>query len=256
MALTYVVYQEANNGEAGIVGAASSTSRSYTAGNLVTVVYMDSSASAGTTYSISNTGTAQTWNPVKSVRSVTGTTDCGVAVWYCVMSTTESIVITAQTGADDVNAHLFVIVESGQHATTPIPAGNVFGNVGASDISQSITPTAAGSDLWLACADWNQTNSFGAASGCTLITGVNVDSQYTTCTVRPTTQPRTDANAFSIGETDSGRLAWVAWEVQAAAGGGGTDTPLAVTSTALQPVGQVVATAYNFLTGIIMRWKG
>lgn len=45
----------------------------------------------------------------------------------------------------------------------------------------------------------------------------------TNCIIRPTTQPRTDANAFTLGETDtSGDIAYVIWEVQAAASSGVT----------------------------------
>jgi hypothetical protein len=71
-------------------------------------------------------------------------------------------------------------------------------------------------------ADWAQTNSFAAIANCTLTAGVNVAGEYTTAIIRPSTQPRTDASAFTIGETDTaGTIAAVSWEVQASASGSG-----------------------------------
>jgi len=66
--------------------------------------------------------------------------------------------------------------------------------------------------------DWNATNTFAAIADCTLFGPHHSGGHYTGTAVRPSTQPRTDAAAFTIGETDTaGKIAWVAFEVQAAA---------------------------------------
>jgi hypothetical protein len=223
MALSYTTYVEPDPGFV-TGGDVSSTSRTYNSGELVTVVWVgaDNQISGNTfTVSVSNTNTAQTWSSVVETNT---NSNCKISVHRCVMSTTQAMVITA-AGSErggTLHAHMFVIVESGQHATTPIPAGNVASTASTADYSRSITPTATGSDLWAVAADWNQTNTFAAIANCTLIAGVNVSGQYTTTLIRPTTQPRGDASAFTIGETDTGGIIVAAsWEVQADGGGGG-----------------------------------
>jgi hypothetical protein len=115
---------------------------------------------------------------------------------------------------------LFVVVNTGQHATTPLPAGNLFSGTSGTAVTQSITPTSVGSCLWMVVGDWNATDTFAAAANCTLqATRHHVALEQTVVPIRPITQPRTDTSAFSIGETDTGgTIAWIAFEVQAAAG--------------------------------------
>ena len=70
----------------------------------------------------------------------------------------------------------------------------------------------------MVCLDWQQTNSYAAIANCTLGTVYNETGFQTAVAIRPTTQPRTDASAFTIGETDTaGRITFVAFEVQAEA---------------------------------------
>jgi hypothetical protein len=65
-------------------------------------------------------------------------------------------------------------------------------------------------------ADWVPTNSFVAIANCTLGTVYNEAGQQTDCTIRPTTQPRTDTSSFTLGETDTGgTVTWIAFEIQA-----------------------------------------
>jgi hypothetical protein len=134
------------------------------------------------------------------------------------MSVTQAMTITCQLSASSASVCAFVIEHSGQHSTTPIPAGNIFHGIGGHNVTQSITPTSSGSCLWFFCGDWSATNSFTQIANCSqeqLVPGDGTD--YSTELVRPTTQPRTDANAFTIGENETGgKIAWIAFEVQAA----------------------------------------
>jgi hypothetical protein len=211
MALTYTVYWET------LAPATSrtitSTSRSYTSGDLVLVLYVNEVYDGGAT--IANSGTAQTWTKHASTAN---NDDCEVVAWSCVMNTTQSMTISVTNPISNQSAAIAVIPHSGQHAT-PVPSGNVFSGFGATDVSQSITPTSSGSALWMIAGDWATTNSFAAIANCT-INDTHASAAYTGVLIRPTTQPRTDANAFTIGETDtSGQISWIALEVQAAAGG-------------------------------------
>jgi len=135
------------------------------------------------------------------------------------MSTTQAMTITVLgSGATVIPAALAVIEHSGQHATTPIPAGNVLSGVSGTNLEEAITPTSSGSALWMITADWNQTNSYVEIADCTIDQTYDVAGQHTAALIRPTIQPRTDASTFTIGESDTGgKIAWIALEVQAAA---------------------------------------
>jgi hypothetical protein len=69
----------------------------------------------------------------------------------------------------------------------------------------------------MVCGDFAATNTFAAAANCTLATAAFHEAgRFTAVPVRPTTQPRTTAAAFTLGETDTaGTITFVAWEVQA-----------------------------------------
>jgi hypothetical protein len=220
MALTYTVFRDTAN-PSGAGGDITSTSRTYNSGELLTVnVSISDNASAGN-LTIANSGTAQSWTNIVTTNTIN---NCKVAAWYCVMSVTQAMTITVSgDGAPVKSTTLDVIQHAGQHATTPVPVGKVFSGTSATDVSQSITPTSSGSCLWMLAGDWSQTNTFAAIANCTLDQTTDQAGEQTTTLIRPTTQPRTDANAFSIGETDTaGTIAWIAYEVQAAAGGGGS----------------------------------
>jgi hypothetical protein len=216
MALTYTVHWETL--AAGVSATITSTSRSYTSGDLVLVLYAHEDNAVAGSLSISNSGTAQTWTNHATTNTAN---NCKIAAWSCVMSTTQSMTISVVCSAISA-ASIAVIPHNGQHAT-PVPGGNVFSGTGGTDVSQAITPTSSGSALWMIAGDWNQTNSYAALANCTIDQTHNVAGKYTSALIRPTTQPRADGAAFTIGETDtSGKIAWIALEVQAAAGGGFT----------------------------------
>jgi hypothetical protein len=216
MALTYTAYAP-DISTAVPSGDVTSTSRSYTSGDLITVaVSMADNDSTGS-LSISNTGTAQSWTLITGPTNTTA--NCKVAAWRCVMSVTQSMTITvAGNGGGIIDGALYVVAHQGQHATTPIPAGNASNGVGGNDVTVSITPTSAGSCLWFLVSDWTQSNAIAAAANCTKEGGTNQATQQTTGWIRPTTQPRTDVSAFTIGSVSDGTAeteAWLAFEVQA-----------------------------------------
>jgi hypothetical protein len=230
MALTYTVFEDQL---LGVSDTITSTSRSFNAGELVVIAWCTADNFAASTPT--NSGTAQTWVEISQVGAAGS---CRVAAWYCVISTTQSMTISVQaTESGPMGKALYTIQHAGQHATTPVPAGNRFSGTISSDASQSITPTASGSCLWMFAGDWNATDTFAAAADCTLNNKIQQGGQQTTTLIRPTTQPRADTSAFTIGETDTGGpIAWAAWEVQAAAGGSPTLLP-PLTMAPMLPMG-------------------
>jgi hypothetical protein len=227
MALTYATYEDVNLSTDG--GDVTTTSRTYNSGELVVILWVvESNAPSIGTVSCTNSGTAQTWN---DIATVSATDYCYVRGWWCVMSTTQAVTITvASDSPTSARACAYTIVHAGQNATTPIPAGKVqSGQDADGDVSLSITPTATGSCLWLLCGDWaNSTDTFTAGANCTKQDSHGYTDAFAAALIRPTTQPRDDANAFTISETDtSGKLAYLAFEV-VAAGGGASIVPQAM----------------------------
>lgn len=216
MALTYSVDLKGQG--TGVGAAVTSNALTVATGDFITVLLMLADNAQSTAWTVSNTGTAIVWTN----RVTTNTaSNCRVVMWSGTAGATPptTVTITATAGPSTTEAKaICTMVHTGQHATTPLPAGNIFSGTAGTDVTQSITPTSSGSALWMLAADWSTTNSFAAAANCTLATAVfNSPGNFTAVPVRPTTQPRTDAVAFTIGETDTGgRIAWAAWEVQAA----------------------------------------
>lgn len=183
----------------------------------VAICYPDNANSTART--ISNTGTAIVWtNKIETNVAA----NCKVVLYTGTAGATPPTTVTVTDTAGlllNGTKVLFVAVHTGQHATTPLPAGNLFSGTGGTDVSQAITPTSSGSALWFLAGDWSQTNTFAVIANCSQVAApYNESGQLTAIGVQPTTQPRTDAVAFTIGETDTGgKIAWIAWEVQAAA---------------------------------------
>lgn len=196
-----------------------SNSLTITSTSVITALYViEDNATAGT-LTISNSGTALTWNVI----AVTNTTsNCKVAGWWAFGDANGNRTITVTKATNDaLNRRLSCIVHQGADQTTPIPSGNIVSGASTTDVSQSITPSAPGSVLWMLCGDWNATNTFAARTNCTLEWTRNVASTYSATLIRPTTQPLSSGSAFTIGETDtSGTIAYIAFEVRAPAGGG------------------------------------
>lgn len=220
MPLTYTINSPA------IVALATMTSGtlSATTGDLITIIGFFADNGNATAWTVSNTGTAITWT--KQLETNTAS-NCKIVMWSGIAGATPPTTVSVQATAGAQTAwykNLVTIVHTGQHATTPLPAGNLFLITSGTDISKAITPTASGSALWLAGGDWAAMNTFSAGTSCTLgATAVHQAGEYTGAVVRPTTQPRTDASAFTLSLLDTGgTVIGIAFEVQAAAGGGGS----------------------------------
>jgi len=223
MALTSTVFWETAS-PTGTGGDITTTSRTYNSGELLTIAFGTSDNSDAGTLSIANSGTGQTWTALP-VTNTSG--NCKMAGWFCTMSVTQAMTVTISgsgAGAGSSMASVIAVIQhTGQHATTPVPAGNRFSGAGATDVSQVITPTSAGSSLFMIAGDWSAGNTFAARANCTLDQTFHNASFMTATLIRPTTQPLPDTSAFTLGETDtSGTIAWIAYEVQAAAAAGRT----------------------------------
>ncbi len=218
MALTYAEYYKNISATAGNI---TSDSFSVVSGDVICVVWSHENASLVQNLTVSNTNTAFTWNDIQTA-SAAG--NCYVRGWYAVASASQSMTVSIVNdyGGLAAVATLSCIVHSGAHATTPVPAGKIYSGTSGNDVSQSITPTASGSCLWMAVADYNAANALAANANCSVESSYHDAAAMTTAIIRPTTQPRTDANAFTIGEASDGTAettAWIAWEVVAAEGG-------------------------------------
>lgn len=185
------------------------------AGDVITVAAAFSDGATPGTVSISNSGTALTWNSIATVTS----TGVRMYAWYAIAGQTENRTVSiAWNSGSNKQVNIFAMVHTGAHQTTPIPVGNVLSGVDASSLSLPITPTAAGSALWLVTGDWSTTgtSSVTAGTNCTVESTLAVDT-FDAVLIRPTTQPRTDGAAFTLAETHTGaNVNYIAFEVQAA----------------------------------------
>ena len=226
MALTPTAYAIESSGSQNTNGVVTTTSRTYNAGELVVVKYANSGNAGGGTqaFSISNTNTAQSWTLAREVKTPNDT--CPVALWYCVMSTTQAMTITASfNNGISQYGHIEVEVFTGFDSGDPVPSGNVFSGSNTTDPSQSITPGRAGDCLRMWVADYNATNTFAAIANCTLIDTQHDAVWMTSASIRSTTDPRPDTSSFTIGETDTaGVINWIAYEVKAEDPGSGWNT--------------------------------
>lgn len=223
MALTYsinFVSLNAGSGEPITSGALS-----VLTGDFLTTCLIISDNSFETAWDVTNTGTAIAWT--ERLQTIIGS-NCKIVMWSGIAGATPPTTVTVDPSAGS-NPQQFkalcTMVHTGQHATTPLPAGNLFLIASGTDISKIITPTSAGSCLWLVVGDWAATTPLTAGTNCTLAAAELRDATAMTAVpVRPTTQPCTDANAFTIAEADTGgTVIGIAFEVQAAAGGGDPD---------------------------------
>ena len=190
------------------------------ANDIITVEYVHADNGSAGNLTITNSGTALTWNSI-AVTNVSGTSKAGA--WWAKSAVSENRTVTVTSDGSTFRPRAMrSVVHTGAHQTDPVPAAKVNSGTGGTDKTVAITPTASGSALWMCLGDWAATNSYVAAANNTIDNTHNYAGEYTATFVRPTTQPRTDANAFTIGATctdaaaDS-EITWVAFEVQAAA---------------------------------------
>lgn len=214
MAITYAIWSATTDNSAASF-VTTSPSLTLATNDIVVAIYGISDSNNAGTPTITNSGSALTWNLIANIGA---TGNCKVEAWWAKLADNTARTVTVTHTVDtNQTKRLHCIVHTGAHQTDPVPTGKVYSATGATDASQSITPTASGSALWMMAGDWVPTNSFAAIANCTLEDTLHDAGMYTVTLVRPTTQPRTDANAFSIGETDTaGTIAWLAFEVQAA----------------------------------------
>lgn len=222
MPITYTTDFKGQN--SGVGAAITSNALTVSAGDFIAIVACYENNTGSTAWTVSNNGTAITWTQ----RADTNTTNnCRLVLWTGVAGATPPTTITVTTTAGATindSKSLATFVHTGQHATNPIPSGNIFTGANLTGATRTITPTATGSALWMAAGDFQATNTFAAIANNTLVGTFNEAARMTATAIRPTTQPRTDAAVFTLGETDtSGTIAYIAFEVQAAASpSGGT----------------------------------
>lgn len=213
-------------------GNISSGAVAVTAGQLIAVLWASGNNAAGAvgTLSISNTGSVGaglSWTAIGQNSSPAGTsgTNGKVAGWYAVAARNENITITVNnSGWQDAGKRMTTIVHSGAHATTPVPAGNVFiGESQVTSASRAITPSASGSALWMFANDYLASGAATAGASCSVEGSVTAATgDYTAALIRPTTQPRTDAAAFTLSLSNTGATwTYLAFEVQSADGSPG-----------------------------------
>ena len=214
-----ITYTTDFKGQASGVGAAiTSNALTVVAGAFITIcmVYADNAETSAAT--VSNTGTTITWTKQAETNVAS---NCKVVLWSGTAGATPpTTVTTTSTAGTALNGSkaMAVQIHVGQHATNPLPPGNIFSGAGATSVSQNITPTSAGSALWGAFGDWSATNTYAAGANNTLVGTYQDPTFQTVALVRATTQPRTDAVLFALGETDTaGKITFIAFEVQSAA---------------------------------------
>lgn len=215
MALTYTT--DFKGQASGVSATITSNTITANTGDFITIAACYDDDAKSTAWTVSNTGTAITWT--KQIET-SASQNCKVVMWSGTAGVTPPTTVSVQSTAGAAitgSKALFTAIHTGAHTVTPLPAGNLFSGTGGTDVTQAITPSSSGSALWMLAGDWSQTNSFAAAASCTLAATVyNEAGQQTVVPIQPTTNPRTDAASFTIGESDTaGKIAWAAWDVQA-----------------------------------------
>ena len=198
---------------------------SISAGDFITVVGTYADNLESTAWTVSNNGSAITWTLVTQ----TNTADnCKQVLWTGTAGATPptDITVTSTAGSFINGAKALTVgAYSGQHATDPLPAGNIFSGTDATDVNQAITPGGNGSALQMVVADWQASDTFAANANSVIAEKYHQAGQMTAAFIRPAIQPRPDGSAFTIGETDTaGKISWIAFEVRAAAVIGSTGT--------------------------------
>ena len=217
MAITYVT-----DFVHGTVQNVASSSLTVAVNDVILVLYCNEDNSLAGALSIAKSAGTSTVSTFTNIATTNTNGECKSAGWFCTVTGSGTFTVTvSKAGSSNNISQLATIIHTGADTTNPCPSGNRFSGIDTNgDTVQSITPTASGSALWMIAGDWNATNTFAAAANCTLADTYHSAGLFTSTIIRPTTQPRTDANAFTIGESDTGAtIAWVACEIQAASGG-------------------------------------
>lgn len=212
MPITYLADFKGQN--SGVSAAITSNVLSVNTGDHLVIIAGYDDNPDSTAWLVSNNGSSILWNQIADTNT---TGNCRLVMWQGIAGAVPPNLITVTStagGATTDCKSLAVFVHRGYHASNPVPLGNIYTGVGLTDASRTITPSSAGSTLWMFCGDWNATNTFASTADNTLVGTFHQATQATFALIRPTTQPRPDSAAFSLGETDTGGLiAYIAFEV-------------------------------------------
>jgi len=198
----------------------SSSSLTVATNDVIAVLYCNEDANNAGTASVAKSAGTSTVSAFTNLANASAVGSCATLAWFCTVTAGGTLTVTvSKTGTAANRSLLGTYIVTGADTSNPCPAGNRFSGIDTNgDTTQSITPTASGSMLLMITGDWNATNTYAAAADCTLDDTYHVTNFFTACIIRPTTQPRTDSNAFTIGESDTGATnAWAAFEVKASA---------------------------------------
>lgn len=213
----------------GVATATTTTSQAHTIGSIGDLVVIgiqfenDSSDAVDAATPITNTGSAITWTKILDTSPTVSSTRVVTRFYAGYAASSGSITFTHnKTTSSSNNRNMSVWAFNGVTGTlaTDIPSGNRFVDTtnGGTNVSQSITPAAAGSHIIGGIGDWNQTNSFSALTDNTIVHTANVGGAYTGVWVEPTTNPLTTGSAFTWGaNSTSSDTTWAVFEVVAAA---------------------------------------
>jgi acyl dehydratase len=189
---------------------------SITAGDVVCILYINEADILAGTLTLTYSGTQNySWT---AIGETAASDNCRAAAWFAVAPDSDDRTVTVSY--TDGGSYIAGYVFTGAHATTPVPAGNRLTGTNASQGTQAITPTSAGSVLLMAVGDWGA-SAMTAGASCTADGSIVDPGRYSGIFLRPTTVPLSNTTEFTLSESgSSGPVAWVAFEIQAAASGG------------------------------------
>lgn len=221
-----------------ITGTLASNSFSPAAGEVIVLVSSlegsTSNTAACTMGTPTNTGTALTWHHVLFEQPAANSDGNMIDVWWAFTVGAQSGIVVSQTfsiGTGIIQDSLVaILLFTGANTTAPIGtfAGGSDGGTHTSPTSHAITPTAAGSILFLAAGDWSGTAAITGASsgtGSWVVASEFVSSSsaqalamYGTSATVPTLTPNTSAITMSLVQATAPDWTWLYFEVLAAAG--------------------------------------
>lgn len=166
---------------------------------------------------VSNTNGVLTWNLIQDA-NVGGASR--VLAYWARVDTTASRRVTASwdSGNNLTWAQYYVRMTGVDAGATPIGSSSKGSNVASA--TYNITPAGSGSAAFMLAADANSTGTqtISAGSGCGIVMQATGNTHFCSAVISPTTNPRTDASAFTLAETHTGTgVSWVGFEVKAAA---------------------------------------
>lgn len=180
-------------------------------GSILVAHYVYNTTNTGSAVTISNSGTALTWNLIRQVGvGQNGGVLGGVYVAWAHLPTSRALTVTAaQTVYTEAQAWLRVRVITGANTVAPIGAVGGVGDT-AGTFSQSLVTTAANSWVWGAVSDWDNATVLTPGSGCTLDAGQSVGTTtfVTAAVVRATAITPASGTTVTISNTTPSSTKW------------------------------------------------